>query len=92
MLPATTRKKLRIPHHLAILAAGISMMLAFYVDLHQETDQASTALTQAPAEHSNAPETITRAEGHHRKAISPPRIRFDLPRLVPWAEPRPRTE
>lgn len=92
MLPATTRKKLRIPHHLAILAAGVSMALAFYVDLHQRGDEASALLSESQAEESHAPETITHAEEPSGKAVSPSRIRFDLPRLLPWAEPKPRSE
>ena len=92
MLPATTRKKLRIPHHLAILAAGVSMALAFYVDLHQGGDEASTLLSNIQAEQSHTPEALTDSEQASAKAVSPSRIRFDLPRLLPWGKPKPRSE
>jgi len=92
MLPATTRKKLRIPHHLAILAAAVSMALAFYVDLHQGSDEAPVLLSNSQTEQSHAPDATTHAEEGGAKVASPPRIRFDLPRLLPWGKPAPRSE
>ena len=92
MLPATTRKKLRIPHHLAILAAGVSMALAFYVDLHQGSDEAPVLLGNVQTEQSQTADALTQTEQQSAEAVSPSRIRFDLPRLLPWAKPEPRSE
>lgn len=94
MLPATTRKSLRIPHHLAILAAGVSLAIAFYVDFYQGDSDHSISLTQVQTQtdHSTAIDSATNAEQRSSETRGASRIRFDLPRLLPWAKPQPRSE
>lgn len=94
MLPTTTRKRLRVPHHLAILAAGVSLALAFYVDLYQADNDHSVALTQVQTQtdQSATLDSATNTEPKASQTQGASRIRFDLPRLLPWAKPQPRSE
>ncbi|HEY7907169.1 MAG TPA: hypothetical protein VIC53_09670 [Wenzhouxiangella sp.] len=94
MLPATTRKSLRIPHHLAILAAGVSLAIAFYVDLYQVDSDPSISLTQVQAQtdQSTPVDSAANTEQQTSQTRGASRIRFDLPRLLPWAKPQPRSE
>lgn len=99
MLPATTRRSLRVPHHLAILAAGVSLALAFYCDLYQADNDYAVALTKARTQTDqstpvqSAPvDSAVNAERRSSETKGTSRIHFDLPRLLPWAKPQPRSE
>jgi len=82
MLPATTRKQLRIPHHVAMLCAGICLATAFYVDIqHQQV------VTKATVEKPTATSSTQKIEARPTKPT-----RFDLPRLFPWAPNKPTSE
>ncbi len=97
MLPATTRKSLRIPHHFAILAAGVSLALAFWADLYDGHTEHAISLTQVSSESNQTAQTAQTAtspavEQAPTEATARTRVRFDLPRLLPWAKPQPRSE
>lgn len=78
MLPTTTRKTLRIPHHVAIVCAGLCMAMAFYVDIqHASVDLADTGQTQ---------ERSTVQAKAPQKRVAP----HLLPRLLPWTPTKPR--
>lgn len=94
MLPLTTRRSLRVPHHLAILAAGVFLALAFYCDLYQADNDHSVALTkvQTQTDQSTPIDSAANAERRSSETKGSSRIHFDLPRLLPWAKPQPRSE
>ncbi len=86
MLPATTRKQLRVPHHIAIVCAGLSLASAFLIDITQtQQSQTSTVVT----------ESVTHLKSEEQaspKPSNPSALRFDLPRLFPWAPHKPKSE
>lgn len=86
MLPATTRKQLRIPHHVAILCAGLSLACAFFLDLtHTETTPHPSSVQQTLMD-------VTSQEMPAEQPSKTHRATFSLPRLFPWAPHRPKSE
>lgn len=86
MLPATTRKQLRIPHHVAILCAGLSLACAFLIDLTQSDLIEDTGAVQQTLMEVKAQEPSSEQSSKtHGASLS-------LPRLFPWAPYRPKSE
>lgn len=83
MLPATARKKLKIPHHLAIVSAGLCLLTALIVDLQPPTVDAETSLA---GKNSVLDGVQTPAAKDENKST---KMALQLPRLFPWAPHRP---
>ncbi len=82
MLPTTTRKHLRIPHHVAIVCAAICLGLAFYVEAQRThwSDQDNHATAQGKERAAFQVEAPQKREARHT-----------LPRLLPWTTPKPKS-
>lgn len=86
MLPTTARKQLRIPHHVAILCAGLSLACAFFIDLTQSDRMEDTgAIHQTLIE-------VKAKEPSPEQTSKTQRGSLSLPRLFPWAPYRPKSE
>ncbi len=77
MLPTTTRKQLRVPHHVAIACAAVCLALAFLADIQIRSELGPTAESAS----------ALKVETPQKRSV-----KHAFPRLLPWKAPAPRSE
>ena len=77
MLPTTTRKRLRVPHHVALVCAAVCLALAFFADIQVKSEIGQSAPSAS----------VLKVDTPQKQSV-----KHALPRLLPWKAPAPRSE